>query len=229
MNPNRKKESILNFEPASGISFFQRYLTLWGLLCMAAGIAVGHFMSGLVTLLNGLTVSGISLPITVLIWIMIFPMMMEVDFESIRSVGKNPKGLFVTWIVNWLVKPFSMYLVASFFLMVLFRSLISTDLARQYLAGAVLLGAAPCTAMVFVWSTLTKGDPAYTVVQVATNDLIILVAFIYPHRAFSFGRFPSGGALRNPLFERHSLCPHPPCSRHADAPYGHVAKGHSLF
>lgn len=178
MNPNRKKESILNFEPASGISFFQRYLTLWGLLCMAAGIAVGHFMSGLVTLLNGLTVSGISLPITVLIWIMIFPMMMEVDFESIRSVGKNPKGLFVTWIVNWLVKPFSMYLVASFFLMVLFRSLISTDLARQYLAGAVLLGAAPCTAMVFVWSTLTKGDPAYTVVQVATNDLIILVAFI---------------------------------------------------
>lgn len=107
-----------------------------------------------------------------------FPMMMEVDFESIRSVGKNPKGLFVTWIVNWLVKPFSMYLVASFFLMVLFRSLISTDLARQYLAGAVLLGAAPCTAMVFVWSTLTKGDPAYTVVQVATNDLIILVAFI---------------------------------------------------
>ena len=130
----------MNFEPASGISFFQRYLTLWVLLCMAAGIAVGHFMSGLVTLLNGLTVSGISLPITVLIWIMIFPMMMKVDFESIRSVGKNPKGLFVTWIVNWLVKPFSMYLVASFFLMVLF--------------------------------------PAYTVVQVATNDLIILVAFI---------------------------------------------------
>ena len=115
MNPNRKKESILNFEPASGISFFQRYLTLWVLLCMAAGIAVGHFMSGLVTLLNGLTVSGISLPITVLIWIMIFPMMMKVDFESIRSVGKNPKGLFVTWIVNWLVKPFSMYLVASVF------------------------------------------------------------------------------------------------------------------
>lgn len=178
MNPNRKKESILNFEPASGISFFQRYLTLWVLLCMAAGIAVGHFMSGLVTLMNGLKVSGISLPITVLIWIMIFPMMMKVDFESIRSVGKNPKGLFVTWIVNWLVKPFSMYLVASFFLMVLFRSLISTDLARQYLVGAVLLGAAPCTAMVFVWSTLTKGDPAYTVVQVATNDLIILVAFI---------------------------------------------------
>lgn len=178
MNPNRKKESILNFEPASGISFFQRYLTLWVLLCMAAGIAVGHFMSGLVTLLNGLTVSGISLPITVLIWIMIFPMMMKVDFESIRSVGKNPKGLFVTWIVNWLVKPFSMYLVASFFLMVLFRSLISTDLARQYLVGAVLLGAAPCTAMVFVWSTLTHGNPAYTVVQVATNDLIILIAFV---------------------------------------------------
>lgn len=178
MNLNRKEESILRCEPASEISFFQRYLTFWVLLCMAAGIAAGHFMPGLVTLLNGLTVSGISLPITLLIWVMIFPMMMKVDFESIRSVGKNPKGLFVTWIVNWLVKPFTMYLVASFFLMVLFRPLISADLARQYLAGAVLLGAAPCTAMVFVWSTLTKGDPAYTVVQVATNDLIILVAFI---------------------------------------------------
>jgi len=140
-------------------------------------MAAGHFMPGLVTLLNGPTVSGISLPITLLIWVMIFPMM-KVDFESIRSVGKNPKGLFVTWIVSWLVKPFTRYLVASFFLMVLFRPLISADLAHQYLAGAVLLGAAPCTAMVFIWSTLTKGDPAYTVVQVATNDLIILVAFI---------------------------------------------------
>lgn len=189
----------MNFEPASGISFFQRYLTLWVLLCMAAGIAVGHFMSGLVTLLNGLTVSGISLPITVLIWIMIFPMMMKVDFESIRSVGKNPKGLFVTWIVNWLVKPFSMYLVASFFLMVLFRSLISTDLARQYLVGAVLLGAAPCTAMVFVWSTLTKGDPAYTVVQVATNDLSLFLWHLSPSCVF-FWAFPKWRCLTEPSF-----------------------------
>ena len=198
----------MNFEPASGISFFQRYLTLWGLLCMAAGIAVGHFMSGLVTLLNGLTVSGISLPITVLIWIMIFPMMMEVDFESIRSVGKNPKGLFVTWIVNWLVKPFSMYLVASFFLMVLFRSLISTDLARQYLAGAVLLGAAPCTAMVFVWSTLTKGTPPIQWCRLL-RMISLFLWHLSPSCVFFLGVSQVAVPLRNPLFERHSLCPHP--------------------
>ena len=105
-------------------------------------------------------------------------MMMKVDFQSIKNVGKNPKGLYVTWIANWLIKPFTMYAIASFFLYVVFRDLIPHDLAKQYLAGAILLGAAPCTAMVFVWSLLTKGNPAYTVVQVATNDLIILIAFV---------------------------------------------------
>jgi ACR3 family arsenite transporter len=114
----------------------------------------------------------------VLIWVMIYPMMLKVDFQSIRNVRKNPKGLFVTWIVNWLIKPFTMYGIASLFFFVIFKVFITPELATQYLAGAVLLGAAPCTAMVFVWSTLTKGDPAYTVVQVATNDLIILVAFV---------------------------------------------------
>lgn len=104
--------------------------------------------------------------------------MMKVDFQSVRNIGKNPKGVFVTWVVNWLIKPFSMYAVASLFFMVIFKSFITPELATEYLAGAVLLGAAPCTAMVFVWSTLTKGNPAYTVVQVATNDLIILVAFV---------------------------------------------------
>ena len=123
-------------------------------------------------------VAGISIPIAVLIWVMIYPMMLKVDFQSIREVGKNPKGLVVTWIVNWLIKPFSMYAIAYFFLFVVFRPVIAPQLASQYLAGVVLLGAAPCTAMVFVWSTLTKGNPAYTVVQVATNDLIILAAFV---------------------------------------------------
>ena len=105
-------------------------------------------------------------------------MMMKVDFKSIKNVGKNPKGLFVTWVTNWLIKPFTMYGIASLFFFVIFKAFITPDLATEYLAGAVLLGAAPCTAMVFVWSSLTKGDPAYTVVQVATNDLIILVAFV---------------------------------------------------
>jgi ACR3 family arsenite transporter len=117
---------------------------------------------------------------------MIYPMMLKVDFKSIKNVGKNPKGLYITWIVNWLIKPFTMFFIAYFFFNVLFKGLISSELAKDYLAGAILLGAAPCTAMVFVWSHLTKGDPAYTIVQVATNDLIILIAFT-PIVAFLLG------------------------------------------
>ena len=162
----------------TGISFFQRYLTIWVLLCMAAGILIGHFIPIVPQALGKLEIAGISIPIAILIWIMIYPMMIKVDFQSIREVGKNPKGLFVTWIVNWLIKPFTMYGFAYLFLFVIFRNFITPDLATQYLAGAVLLGAAPCTAMVFVWSTLVRGNPAYTVVQVATNDLIILIAFV---------------------------------------------------
>ncbi len=160
------------------ISFFQRYLTVWVLLCMAVGVLTGHFLPAVPHTLGRMQVAGISIPIAVLIWIMIYPMMIRVDFQSIREVGKNPKGLFVTWIANWLIKPFTMYGLAWLFLTVIFRPFISPELATRYLAGAVLLGAAPCTAMVFVWSTLTHGNPAYTVVQVATNDLIILVAFV---------------------------------------------------
>jgi ACR3 family arsenite transporter len=113
----------------------------------------------------------------VLIWLMIYPMMLKVDFQSVKNVGKNPKGLFVTWITNWLIKPFTMFGFAWLFFFVIFKSLIPAELAKNYLAGAILLGAAPCTAMVFVWSHLTHGNPAYTIVQVATNDLIILFAF----------------------------------------------------
>lgn len=161
-----------------GISVFQRYLTVWVFLCMVAGLVIGKFLPVIPEYLNDLNIAGISVPIAVLIWVMIYPMMMKVDFQSIRQVGKNPKGLLVTWIVNWLIKPFTMYGIAYVFLFMIFKMWITPELATEYLAGAVLLGAAPCTAMVFVWSTLTKGNPAYTVVQVATNDLIILIAFV---------------------------------------------------
>ena len=145
---------------------------------MAAGILIGQFLPQVPEFLNRFEYARVSIPMAILIWLMIYPMMMKVNFRSIKTVGKNPKGLFITWITNWLIKPFSMYGIASLFFFVIFKAFITPDLATEYLAGAVLLGAAPCTAMVFVWSSLTKGDPAYTVVQVATNDLIILVAFV---------------------------------------------------
>jgi arsenite transporter len=161
----------------SGISFFERYLTVWVLLCMAAGVLIGRFLPSIPRFLGQFAYAQVSIPMAILIWLMIFPMMMKVDFASIKYIGKNPKGLYVTWITNWLIKPFTMYAIAAFFFFVAFKAWIAPDLAKDYLAGAILLGAAPCTAMVFVWSYLTKGNAAYTVVQVATNDLIILVAF----------------------------------------------------
>ncbi len=169
-----------------GISFFEKYLTLWVILCMIVGIVVGRYLPRVPDFLGQFEYANVSIPIAILIWIMIYPMMMKVDFNSVKNVGKNPKGLYVTWVTNWLIKPFTMYGIAVFFFYGVFKSLIPAELAKDYLAGAVLLGAAPCTAMVFVWSHLTKGNPAYTVVQVATNDLIILVAFT-PIVAFLLG------------------------------------------
>lgn len=160
------------------ISFFEKYLTVWVALCMVAGILIGKFLPGIPEFLGKLEYANVSIPVAVLIWLMIYPMMMKVDFKSVKNVGKNPKGLYITWITNWLVKPFTMFGIAWLFFHVVFKNLIPPDLAKDYLAGAVLLGAAPCTAMVFVWSHLTRGNPAYTVVQVATNDLIILIAFV---------------------------------------------------
>lgn len=165
-------------ETSDGISFFQKYLTLWVFICMIVGIGLGLFLPVVFHVLGMLEIAGISIPVAILIWIMIYPMMLKVDFQSLKEVGKNPKGLFVTWIVNWLIKPFTMYIISYIFLFGVFKLFITPELATEYLAGAVLLGAAPCTAMIFVWSTLTKGNPSYTVVQVATNDLIILVAFV---------------------------------------------------
>lgn len=163
---------------AAGIGLFQKYLTLWVALCMVLGIIIGKYLPIIPDFLSRFEYAQVSIPMAILIWLMIYPMMMKVDFRSIRNVSKNPKGLFVTWVTNWLIKPFTMYGIAALFFFIVFKAWITPELATEYLAGAVLLGAAPCTAMVFVWSSLTKGDPAYTVVQVATNDLIILLAYV---------------------------------------------------
>lgn len=160
-----------------GIGFFERYLTIWITLCIIAGIAIGQWIPAVPETLGKWEYANVSIPIAVLIWLMIYPMMLKVDFQSVRNVGKRPKGILITCITNWLIKPFTMFGIAWFFFVV-FKTFIPTALADQYLAGAVLLGAAPCTAMVFVWSYLTKGDAAYTLVQVAVNDLIILVAYV---------------------------------------------------
>lgn len=162
------------------MQFFERYLSIWVLLCMLAGVALGKLMPETIHRISELEfVSGshVNAPIAVLIWLMIYPMMLKIDFAGIKGVAKRPKGLLITLFVNWLVKPFSMALLAWFFFKVVFSSLVSPDEAQQYTAGLIILAAAPCTAMVFVWSYLTDGDPAYTLAQVAINDLIMLVAF----------------------------------------------------
>jgi ACR3 family arsenite transporter len=161
-----------------GIGFFEKYLTVWVLLCMGAGILIGRFLPGVPAFLGQFEYAEISMPIAILIWIMIYPMMMKVDFQSVRNVGKNPLGLIISSGTSWLIKPFLMFSLAAFFYYLVFKAFIPPELARDYVAGAVLLGAAPCTAMVFVWSNLTKGDPAHTLVQVSVNDLIILVLFV---------------------------------------------------
>ena len=159
------------------LGLWEKYLTLWVVLCMGAGVLIGLLLPDVPAFLSRFEYASVSIPVAILIWLMIYPMMLKVDFASIANVGKNPKGLIVTWVTNWLIKPFTMYAIASLFFFVIFKELIPEELALGYLAGAVLLGAAPCTAMVFVWSYLTKGDANYTLVQVATNDFIILVAF----------------------------------------------------
>lgn len=165
---------------------FEKYLTLWVALCIVAGVTIGKFLPVIPETLGKFEYANVSIPVAILIWLMIYPMMLKVDFQSIRNVGRNPKGIVITCVTNWIVKPFTMFGIAWLFFYVIFKALIPEELAHEYLAGAVLLGAAPCTAMVFVWSYLTKGDAAYTLVQVAVNDLIILVAFA-PIVAFLLG------------------------------------------
>jgi ACR3 family arsenite transporter len=167
-------------DPPKRLNFFERYLSLWVLACMIVGVALGKLLPNVIAGLSKLEFgqgSQVNIPIAVLIWLMIFPMMLKIDFGSLGSIAKKPKGLFITLFVNWLVKPFSMAFLAWVFLQHVFASWIEPQMAKNYTAGLIILAAAPCTAMVFVWSYLTDGDPAYTLVQVAVNDLIMLVAF----------------------------------------------------
>jgi len=160
------------------MGFFEKYLSIWVGICIVLGVAIGVFIPIVPETLALFEYSNVSIPVAILIWLMIYPMMLKIDFTSIVNATKNTKGLAVTCITNWLVKPFTMYLISVLFFKVIFKNLIPLNLADEYIAGAVLLGAAPCTAMVFVWSQLTKGNPAYTLVQVAVNDLILLIGFV---------------------------------------------------
>lgn len=162
---------------SGGMDLFGRYLSVWVALAIIAGVALGQLAPVVPETLSRFEYAQVSIPIAILIWAMIFPMMAQIDFSAIVGVRKEPKGLAITTVVNWLIKPFTMFAIAWFFLMVVFEPFIAPQLASEYLAGAILLGAAPCTAMVFVWSYLTKGDAAYTLVQVSLNDIIMLFAF----------------------------------------------------
>ncbi len=184
MNLNTKQD--IKMKENQGISFFERYLSLWVALCIVVGIGIGQYIPRIPETLSKFEYANVSIPVAILIWLMIYPMMLKVDFQSVKNVGKRPKGIMITCMTNWLIKPFTMFGIAWLFFYVIFKTVIPENLAGEYLAGAVLLGAAPCTAMVFVWSYLTKGDAAYTLVQVAVNDLIILVLFA-PIVAFLLG------------------------------------------
>ncbi len=162
------------------LAFFERYLTAWVFLCMIIGVLLGKIAPGFIARLSGLQFgqgSQVNVPIAVLIWLMIYPMMLKVDFTAIGGIARKPRGLAVTLFVNWLVKPFSMAFLGWLFMQHIFNAWIEPETAKNYTAGLIILAAAPCTAMVFVWSYLTDGDPVYTLVQVAVNDLIMLVAF----------------------------------------------------
>jgi arsenite transporter len=161
----------------TGLGVFDRFLSLWVGLCIVLGVGIGILVPSVPQALSKLEYAHVSIPVAVLIWLMIYPMMLKVDFASIKNAGRKPKGLVVTLVMNWLVKPFTMYAISWFFLKVIFARLLPDAVSSEYIAGAVLLGAAPCTAMVFVWSYLTRGDGGYTLIQVAINDLVLIFAY----------------------------------------------------
>ncbi len=175
---NTQATSVPQVKIKRQIGFFEKYLTLWVALCIGGGIFIGNFFGDGVTVLSRMELFNVNIPIAVLVWFMIYPMMLQVDFSSIKKVGKNPKGVLLTVVINWVIKPFTMAFFAWIFFAKIYAAFISPELAGEYIAGAILLGAAPCTAMVFVWSYLTNGDPNYTLVQVSVNDLLILVLFV---------------------------------------------------
>lgn len=168
------------------MGLFERYLSVWVGLCILAGVALGNVLPQVFEALAGVEFAQVNLVVAVLIWIMIYPMMVQVDFGSIRSIGARPKGLIITLIVNWLIKPFTMAALGWVFFRFLFADLVDPQTAGEYIAGMILLGVAPCTAMVFVWSQLTEGDANYTLVQVSVNDVIMIFAFA-PLAAFLLG------------------------------------------
>jgi len=169
---------MMSDEKTQGIGFFEKYLTVWVLLCMAAGILISKFLPVIPAFLEKLQYAQQNIPIAILIWIMIYPMMLKINFQSIKNVGKHPLGILISSGSSWVIKPFLMLGLATLFLKIVFSAFIPADLAQNFVTGAVLLGTAPCTAMVFVWSNLAKGDPAHTLVQVSVNDLLILVLFV---------------------------------------------------
>jgi len=171
-------EVTISEKPKKSIGFFEKYLTLWVALGILAGIGLGYFFGDSIEVISSLEFAKVNIPVAVLIWLMIYPMMLQVDFTSIKKIGKKPRGVVWTLIINWAIKPFSMAFFAWIFFSKIYAAWIDPALAGEYIAGAIILGAAPCTAMVFVWSYLTDGDPNYTLVQVSINDLIILVAFV---------------------------------------------------
>jgi len=173
-------------ESEKSINFFEKYLTVWVLLCIVAGIAVGYIAGGSITVLSDFNLYEVNIPIAILIWSMIYPMMLQIDFGALKDVGKSPKGVVWTVIINWAIKPFTMAFFAWIFFANIYSAWIEPLMAQEYIAGAILLGAAPCTAMVFVWSYLSDGDPTYTLVQVSVNDILILILFI-PIVAFLLG------------------------------------------
>jgi ACR3 family arsenite transporter len=168
------------------MGLFERYLSLWVALCIATGVTLGNLFPGLFSSIAALEYAHVNLPVAVLIWVMIYPMMIQVDFSAVKDAGKKPKGLVLTLVINWLIKPFTMALLGWLFFRVIFADLVDPESATEYIAGMILLGVAPCTAMVFVWSQLTKGDPNYTLVQVSVNDIIMVFAFA-PLAAFLLG------------------------------------------
>ncbi len=172
------KKAVIPDEPKKSIGLFEKYLTIWVALGILAGIAIGHFTGDGIEIISSMEIARVNIPVAILIWLMIYPMMLQVDFSSIREIGKRPKGVVWTLIINWAIKPFTMAFFAWIFFSKLYGAWIEPELAGEYIAGAIILGAAPCTAMVFVWSYLTDGDPSYTLVQVSINNLVILVGFI---------------------------------------------------
>ncbi|MGM0573953.1 MAG: ACR3 family arsenite efflux transporter, partial [Bacteroidota bacterium] len=172
------KQTVIPDKPKKTIGLFEKYLTVWVALGILAGIGIGHFAGDSIEVISGLEIARVNIPVAILIWMMIYPMMLQVDFSSIKKIGKKPRGVVWTLIINWAIKPFTMAFFAWIFFANIYSAWIDPALAGEYIAGAIILGAAPCTAMVFVWSYLTDGDPNYTLVQVSINDLIVLVAFI---------------------------------------------------